>query len=236
MRFLDKARTVMALMVAIPMLFLVSCKEKQDEETIRFIVNKLTENSEFNVPPEGGELPLYVVSDLEWAYRFKEAAPDWLQVTDQQVNSNSWMLTLTARENTGGTPRSTILLFTAKDRSCEVTVQQFQEDPVLQVTVPGAYGVEGGDVIFNRTETQISRLTDGSSFHFSLLYPADVRVMTVSVPSVMEKGDTVALSYKIVEKDRTLVKTDYPKVAVLRIREPLVWLKVDENVYFVIKK
>ena len=109
------------------------------------------------------------------------------------------------------------------------------EDPLLQVTVPGAYGVEGGDVVYSRTQAQISRLTDGDTYSFSLLYPADVKVVSISVPSSLEAGADVSVGYRVVEKDRTLVKTDYT-ARVLRIREPYVWLKASDSVYFVIRK
>ena len=213
---------------------LSACEEPAEDEA-KFVVNRQTEDSTFNIGPEGGEFPLYVECDAEWNYAFKTKAP-WLSVKDKQVNSNSWMLTLSAGEHSGDKARSAVLVFTAGTRVREVTVEQAPEDPIIQVTVPGAYGVTGGDRVYDRSQTQISRLTDGNLYSFSLLYPAEVRAVTVSVPSALEAGATVPLSYKVVEKDRTLVMTEYPAATVLKIKEPYVWLKVNETVYFVIKK
>ena len=65
---------------------------------------------------------------------------------------------------------------------------------------------------------------------------AGSRAVTVTVPSALEEGAVVPLNVKVVEKDRTLVMKDYPEATVLRIREPYVWLKVDDTVFFVIEK
>ena len=211
-----------------------SCEDPREEEA-KFLVNRQTQDSTFELAPEGGDFPLYVECDAEWNYTFKTQV-NWLSVKNQQVNSNSWMLTLTAPEHSGNTPRSVVLVFTSGGRVREVTVQQTPEDPIIQVTVPGAYGVDGGDRVYERSLTQISRLTDGDRFYFSLLYPADVRAVTVSVPSALEAGTSVPLGYKVVEKDRTLVMTEYTAAKVLKIKEPYVWLKVSDTVYFVIKK
>ena len=219
--------------VAAAVLALSACEEPGEEEA-RFVVNRQTQDSTFSITPEGGDFQLYVECDAEWNYSFKTKA-DWLSVKDRQVNSNSWMLTLTAPEHSGDKPRSAVLVFTAGQRVREVTVQQTPEDPIIQVTVPGAYGVTGGDWMYDRSQTQVSRLTDGNRYSFSLLYPADVRAVTVSVPSTLEAGGIVTLSFKVVEKDRTLAMTEY-SATVLKIKEPYVWLKVDDTVYFVIKK
>jgi hypothetical protein len=213
----------------------VSACEDPREEEAKFVVNRQTQNSTFEMAPEGGDFPLYVECDAEWTYTFKTKA-DWLSVKIKQVNSNSWMLTLSAPEYSGNVSRSAVLVFTAGERVREVTVQQAPEDPIIQVTVPGAYGVDGGDRVYDRSKTQISRLTDGDRFYFSLVYPADVRAVTVSVPSALEAGATVPLGYKVVEKDRTLVMKEYTAAKVLKIKEPYVWLKVGDTVYFVIRK
>lgn len=223
-----------AFLTAVACLLLAACEEPGEEEA-KFLVNRETGNSTVSVSPGGGESQLFVECDAEWDYKFQSAA-SWLTVTDRPVNSHSWMLTLTAQEYLGTAPRSAKLVFTSGTRVREVTVTQDPEDPIVQVSVPGAYGVEGGDVLYRRTQSQISRLSDGDSYQFSLLFPSQVKVVSISVPMALEEGNQVALSYKVVEKDRTLVKTDYPSAKVVRIREPYVWLKVSDTVYFVIKK
>jgi len=215
-------------------LALVSCREKPEET--RFVVNMKSEDSEFVVAAEGGTFELYVeCSQEEWDYRFKSAV-SWVKAVQQKVNNTSWMLTLTADENLGPDTRKAVIVFSCGALSREVTVCQSPEDPVLLVNVPGAYGTGVEDTVFERSRNQMSRLTDGDTFVFSLLYPADVRVVSISVPSTLEAGASVPVGFKVVEKDRTLVKTDYLDVQVLRIRDGWVWLKQSEEVYFVIKK
>ena len=213
---------------------LSACEDPREEEA-KFLVNRQTQDSTFSIAPEGGDFPLYVECDAEWNYTFKTKA-DWLSVKQQKVNANSWKLTLTAPEHSGTKARSAVLVFTAGQRVREVTVQQTPEDPIIQVTVPGAYGVTGGDWVYDRSKTQISRLTEGDSYSFSLLYPAEVRAVTISVPSTLQAGSTVTLAYKVVEKDRTLAMTEYSAATVLKVKEPYIWIKVNDTVYFVIKK
>lgn len=224
-----------SVVLAVTALFsLTSCEDPQPEESA-FLVNKQTGNSSLLLSPEGGSSELFVVSDAEWNYQVKEPAP-WLSVNNQKVNSTSWMLVLTAGEYTGDKPRQTVLVFTSEGRTREVTVVQNPEDPILQVTVPGIYGVDGANLLYERTRCQISRLTEGNSFRFTMLYPSEVKAVSVTVPASLEAGDLITVGYKVVEKDRTLYKSDFPSSTVLRVREPLVWIKAAEGVYFIIRK
>lgn len=224
-------RVVLAVAAAC---LLLGCKEKGEKEE-GFLVNFVATNSTYAILPEGGSFQLFVESDAEWEYILKGSA-SWFTVTDQKVNSSSWMLTLVADEYAGESSRSAVIVFTSGSRVREVTVEQTPEDPQLQVRAPGVYGVAEVDYLYERTYSQISRITSGDKLCFSILYPSLVRAVTVTVPSALEEGAVVPLNVKVVEKDRTLVMKDYPEATVLRIREPYVWLKVDDTVFFVIEK
>ena len=214
-------------------LLLPSCVDPKGEA--RFLVNLQKENSDFFVAPAGGEFQLFVESDLEWTYSIKTPAV-WLQAREQKVNSNSWAVVLTVSENKGEAPRQAVILFSAEGHSVEVTVRQEPEDPVLRVTVPGAYGAEGGTLVYERGSTQISRFTEADVFRFSLLFPEQVKAAVIQVPASLEEGQRVSVGYKGVEKDRTLVSTSYPNALVLRVKDGFVWIKLREDLYFVIKK
>ncbi len=233
--FLHHPIRVCVVFTLVPLLWLLSCDRPSGEDESAFLVNLKQENSTFSLTPGGGEKVLYVECDAEWTYRFQAPAA-WLTVRDRKVNDHSWMLTLSAGEFIGEQARSAVLVFTSGNRVREVTVSQEPEDPLLQVLVPGAYGVEGGDEAYTRTRAQISRLTDGDSYVFSLLYPEEVKVVSISLPTSLAEGNSVTVGYKVVEKDRTLVKTDYFSVKVLRIAEPYVWLKADRGVFFVVRR
>ncbi|MBR1570474.1 MAG: BACON domain-containing protein [Bacteroidales bacterium] len=213
-----------------------ACNRKPKESDSQFVVNKSTENSTFTVSPEGGDIPLYVVSENEeWTCQFKGSV-SWIRISDRQkLNSSSWQVILSASANTGDAAREAVLLFTSGSLNREVTLSQKPEDPVLRVSVPGFYGLESGDVAYERGKVQMSRLTGGTSHQFSLLFPADVRVVSLTVPSALEEGKEVSAGYRVVEKDRTLENREFT-VTVLRIRDSFVWLKGDGGKYFVIKK
>ncbi len=223
-----------ALLAVLSACFLLSsCKEPKTES--RFLVNRQNSDSDFFVDPSGGEFPLYVESDGEWEFSFKTPVV-WLQAREQQLNASSWMLRLTASKNPGDAPRQAVIRFTAEGHSLEVTVRQEPEDPVLRVSVPGAYGVEGGTLAYLRGANQISRLTDGDVYRFSLLFPEQVKAATIQVPASLEEGMRVTVGYKVVEKDRTLVNTTCPDALVLRLKDGFAWIKCSEDLYFVIKK
>lgn len=109
------------------------------------------------------------------------------------------------------------------------------EDPVLHVSVPGAYGVKGGDKI-QLPYTQTSVLTYGNSFTYRILDPATLTVVSLSgLPVGLEVGKRISLHYRLMKGGRTLVSEVYENVEILLINDQMAWLKKNDEIFFVIQ-
>lgn len=109
-------------------------------------------------------------------------------------------------------------------------------DPILEVTVPGAYGVPAGDVIYD---------TEGWQQYGRLIYPGgqsvrfldmqDVRAANISgVPRRdIKVGDKFTVLYRLIEHGYTRVQENY-EVQVIGVKDKTLWLKNSAELYFVI--
>ena len=109
------------------------------------------------------------------------------------------------------------------------------EDPVLHVSVPGAYGVKGGDKI-QLPSSQTSVLTYGKSFTYRILDPSTLTVVSLSgLPVGLEVGKRISLHYRLARGGRTLVSEVYENVEILLINDQMAWLKKNDEIFFVIQ-
>ena len=107
-------------------------------------------------------------------------------------------------------------------------------DPITMITTPGAYGVEGGDVVYDPSIHQISVLDYPGGYSYRILDPAKVSVTSVSgLPRVLEAGDTVKFLYRVFQQGHSVVSVTY-EMTVLQIKDGKAWLKQDDETFFVI--
>ena len=110
-----------------------------------------------------------------------------------------------------------------------------EEDPIVHVSVPGAYGVGGGDQILQPSR-QTSVLVSGKTFSFRILDPYNLTVVSLSgLPVGLSEGDLITLYYRHSRGGKTLAYEVYENVRILRVNDGMAWLKVSEDVFFVIQ-
>lgn len=110
-----------------------------------------------------------------------------------------------------------------------------EDDPIIHVSVPGAYGVAGGDQILQPSR-QISVLFSGKTFSFRILDPYNLTVVSISgLPVGFSEGDLITLYYRLSKGGKTQEYEVYENVRILRINDTMAWLKVSEDVFFVIQ-
>lgn len=112
------------------------------------------------------------------------------------------------------------------------------EDPVLAVTVPGAYGVSGGNQVYNPDRHQLSVLEcpDGTQL-FRLIDVGERKVLSIgNLPVTLQKGKELKLDYRVMVNGYTLQSQTYENVEVLKVTSQMIWLKKDEGTYFVLKR
>jgi len=113
-----------------------------------------------------------------------------------------------------------------------------KEDPIVQVVVPGAYGVPGGSQVYNADRHQLSTLEcpDGTLI-FRLLDPGERKVLGLyGVPAKLKTGERISFQFRVMVNGYTLQSEEYKDVLVLKLTPDGIWLKKDESTYFVLSR
>lgn len=113
-----------------------------------------------------------------------------------------------------------------------------KEDPIVQVVVPGAYGVPGGSQVYNPDRHQLSALEcpDGTLI-FRLLDPGERKVLGLyGIPSKLKVGDRISFQFRVTVNGYTLQSEEYSGVQVLKLTPDGIWLKKDDSTYFVLSR
>ena len=107
-------------------------------------------------------------------------------------------------------------------------------DPITMITTPGAYGVEGGDVVFDLSVNQLSVVEYQGGCSYRILNPETVSATSVSgLPRVLSEGETVSFLYRVLEQGHATVSTRY-QMTVLQLKDGKAWLKQNDSTFVVI--
>lgn len=110
------------------------------------------------------------------------------------------------------------------------------DDPITQITVPGAYGVEGGTVLFEDAALQRSLLRYGDGQSLRILNPGTMSVVSISgLPDPLRAGARVSFLYRVSKEGISQVARRYEGVEVLKTADGLTWLKVNDATYFILE-
>ena len=113
-------------------------------------------------------------------------------------------------------------------------VEPEDPDPITMITTPGAYGVEGGTVIFDFSTHQLSILEYEEGFSYRLFNPEEVTVHSISgIPGEFKAGETVSFLYRVQKAGRSIVSVRY-EMEVMQVKDGKAWLKKDDETFFVI--
>lgn len=113
-----------------------------------------------------------------------------------------------------------------------------KEDPIVQVVVPGAYGVPGGSQVYNPDRHQLSTLEcpDGT-LSFRLLDPGERKVLGIyGVPARLKEGDRISFLFRVLVNGYTIQSEEYTGVLVLKLTADGIWLKKNDSTYFVLSR
>ena len=110
-----------------------------------------------------------------------------------------------------------------------------EEDPITRVSVPGAYGVGGGDQVLQPAR-QTSVLYFDNRFTFRIIEPATQTVASLSgLPVNLKAGDTVSMHYRLQKGGKTVVSESYENAKILMTNDKMAWIKKSDGVYFVVQ-
>lgn len=108
-------------------------------------------------------------------------------------------------------------------------------DPVTQVSIPGAYGVEGGDEVLAPSRQSGVYIT-GKTFSYRILDPASLTVVSLSgLPVSLQEGNKISVHYRLQRAGRTLESKVYENVEILLTNGNMAWLKESDQIFFVIQ-
>ena len=221
-------------------LFLASCDRKPDPSALEasFVVNGHTGDSRLSPSADAQTLRFEVYSEKAWTVREEGIPSDWIQYeSEKSSKKNSWTFSLQLSENVSSSSRPAVLVFASGELERRVSVVQSIEDPIFRVHTLGAYGVPGGDWVYQEERFQTGRLLYGEDrMSFRIVEPGAVRVMLLSgMPHSMEPGMHFPVFFRVVDHGYTRCSSYYD-VQVIRVRDSLTWLKNDDQTYFVISQ
>lgn len=111
-----------------------------------------------------------------------------------------------------------------------------EEDPVLKIKEPGAYGVPGGDIVLQGGWQSAVLHYARSRQNIRLVQPHQARVASLSgLPRPLRAGMKVDALYRESEQGLTRVCIPY-QLEVLRVSGDTVWLKESEETFFVLEQ
>ena len=113
-----------------------------------------------------------------------------------------------------------------------------KEDPIVQVLVPGAYGIPGGNQVYNEDRHQLSAMEcpDGTLL-FHLMDPGERKVLSIhGIPSTLQEGDRISLHFRVMVNGYTIQSESFTDVLMLKLTPRMIWLKKDETTYFVLQR
>ncbi len=219
---------------------LPSCgsKETPGAKETDFLVNSRTGDSSLTPSADVQTLRFMVVSVQSWTVVQEGLPADWVVLEKKKTSmQNTWEVTLSLTENLGSEPRQTVWVFTSGELKRRVTVIQSTEDVIFRTSCLGAYGVPGGDIVQDSDAVLFSRLHFGETGLVFRLMDLDTHTMASlsGLSRPLEVGQRFTVLYRMSEHGLTRVTESY-ELQVIRIRDQIVWLKKDEQIYFIVKQ
>lgn len=196
---------------------------------------------------DGAEVDLYFDEEsltvhTKYNVEYKiETSASWIRHVSTKAPLHTAAEVFALEENSTPQPRSAEIRFTDKshpETSLVVKVTQGGKDPILNVTEPGFYGIDGinyrmGEDGFNQSSV---READGEPARLRLLNASELKAVTVSgFREDVVRGSRLILQVKVQKKNRVLY-SNYITTTVVEVKDGTYWLKESDNTYFVLKK
>lgn len=110
-----------------------------------------------------------------------------------------------------------------------------QDRAILEKTVPGAYGLDGSDYVYQKGSMQLSRRYSGRNVEFCILDIEGGTIYSLSgIKKDAVKGDMFYTDFTVIKsnnKQKELSST----VKVLAVDGDMLWLKSSKDAYFIVK-
>ena len=197
----------------------------------------LADNTQVAFDYKGGDFLVLTQSNVSYSIT---CSADWVQhVQTKALNEAQEYFSVAANQGTSERT-ATIRFAPTKGDAPAVTVSVVQSgmDPVLTVTTPGLYGIDGKNYVYGSDGWNLSSCVTAAdgSFEYRLISRKSLSVIAVTgVDTAAEEGSACQLKIRGVQKDNKILIKDY-NATVLGADEELIWLKQSASTYFVIQK
>ena len=148
--------------------------------------------------------------------------------------------TFTLDENTGDDARTAELTFTSEghpDANLTIQVTQSGKDPLLNVKIPGVYGLDGKNYVkgqdgWNQTSC---RLDADGNVQYRLLNASQLSAITLTGLSTSDEVGSVCTVMVTVLNKATVSRANDYQATLMDVKDGIYWLKVRPDTYFIVK-
>lgn len=206
------------------------------------------------IPVVQGQKDVILSGDTDLAYSFEGqefTVRTQYNIDYQVLTSAKWIKHVTSKaplyekeetflleENEGPEARTGTIRFApftssaSSNASLTVTVTQGGKDPILNITQPGLYGVDGTDYVLGTdgwNQSARKKEADGT-LRFRLLNAVNLSAVTLS--GIREEA-SCNLHALLKSRDRTLLEKDYP-ANLIYSKDGMGWFKVSDQTFFIV--
>ena len=208
----------------------------------------------FDIPVTQGQTDVIVLDgDTKLAYGFEaqefsvltkynvdyevKSSVSWISRVTSKAPLHERMEYFTVEENSTPQARTGEIRFTGGDaKPVVITVTQEGKDPVLAVTQPGFYGIDGVNYVWGTDgwNQRVRKVSPDNTVCYGLLNASQLTAAQLSGVDInAQKGDSAKLKLKVKAKRHVTLSQEYPAVLLYQ-KDGLLWYKVSDQTYFVL--
>lgn len=196
----------------------------------------LGDDTEVTMEADGGQFSVRTRYNVDYDI---EISDSWITHKNTKAPLNESIETFQVAPQNASEMRTATITFSGGDaKPVVLTVQQAGLDPILTVTTQGFYGVLGVDYVMNTDGWNQSSFfgSPSGALRYRLFHPETLSVAELTgmkMLRILQEGDVVNLDFKLTKKGQNLQMQSYVGV-VLRTKDDLAWIKVNDTTYFVL--
>ena len=196
----------------------------------------LSDDTDVSFAYEGGEFTVTTRYNVEYEI---EVSDSWVTHVGTKAPLNQSTETFSVAQNESPEARTATVSFSGADAgTLVITVSQEGKDPVLNIIQPGFYGIDGTDFVLGADGWNQSSFfgSPSGALRYRLFHPETLSVAELTgmkMLRILQEGDVVNLDFKLTKKGQNLQMQSYVGV-VLRTKDDLAWIKVNDTTYFVL--
>lgn len=180
----------------------------------------------------GGEISVAAETNVEYTVSVPEGV-DWIkEVFTKAMRSVTTVLQVA--ENTGMGYREAQIKLVSREITHDILIRQGPGHPFLKESVPGIYGQEGPDYLYQAGRDQLSSAFISGAGRFRILNPVDLYVVQVNkIPAEIEIGALYPIDLSVFTQAGTAMDSTVDACAV-RLDGDQVWFSLSDGTALIV--